>query len=135
MGDLTWKCFPISNMKLQVLVMSVILINGALGCHWTLPFGSLVNPKTRSPVMENMIERLDKALPEMNLLKNRDSFWDDYMKSLEEFWGMTGEINNTVPPPPEVRAFMATLVKRLDRAYLNLPTCKILMHLNADLFG
>ena len=66
--------------------------------------------------MENMIQRLDKALPEMNLLKNRDSFWDDYMKSLEEFWELTGEINNTVPPPPEVRAFLATLVKRLDRA-------------------
>ena len=66
--------------------------------------------------MENMIERLDKVLPEMNLLKNRDSFWDDYMKSLEDFWEWTGEINNTVPPPPEVRAFMATLAKRLDRA-------------------
>ena len=38
--------------------------------------------------MENMIERLDKAMPEMNLLKNRDSFWDDYMKSLEDFFGM-----------------------------------------------
>ena len=67
-------------------------------------------------VMENMIERLDKALPEMNFLKNRDSFWDDCMKGLEKILELTGEIHNTVPPPPEVRAFMATLAKRLDRA-------------------
>ena len=37
---LAWKCFPIVNMKLFLLVLSaVILIDGALGCsdYWTDP--------------------------------------------------------------------------------------------------
>ena len=69
--------------------------------------------------MENMIERLDRALPEMNLLKNRESL-DHYMKRYEDFWGFTGEEPFLQPflnaEVPEVRAFMATLAKRLDRA-------------------
>ena len=67
-------------------------------------------------VKENIIEHLDKALPELGLTENRDTIWDDYINSLKEFWEVAGEIYNTVPPAPEVRAFMAKLVMGLDNA-------------------
>jgi len=97
-------------MKLHLFVLSAISINGALGCPIT---GGL--PIARR-VKENIIERLGKAQPELGLTENRDTFWDDYMKSLKEVWEVTGEIYNTVPPAPEVRAFMAKLVMGLDNA-------------------
>merc|ERR1711915_406120 len=100
----------ISTMKLYLFVLSAISINGALGCPIT---GGL--PIARR-VKENIIERLGKAQLELDLTENRDTFWDDYMNSLKEIWEVTGEIYNTVPPAPEVRAFMAKLVMGLDNA-------------------
>jgi len=97
-------------MKFGLIILSVLCVTSALACPFIIP------PARSMEVMENMIERLDRALPEMNLLKNRDTFWNDYVKSLKGFWELTGEINNTVPPPPEVRAFVATVAKHLDRA-------------------
>merc|ERR1712117_235840 len=84
-----------------------ILISGAQGCaHVAATVGSAVAPAlagaalgtaalhaagtagrllANPQVLDNLIERIDRAVPEMELLKNRDK-WEDALKEYNAMW-------------------------------------------------
>merc|ERR1711973_602249 len=84
-----------------LLSLFVIVSNyGAQGCHLAatalIPAGVLAAlgidealdrllNKVDSQVVDNMIERIDRALPELKLLENRDK-WEDALKEYGTMW-------------------------------------------------
>ena len=46
-------------------------------------------------VLENVIERIDRALPELELLENRDK-WEDALKEYGTMWNDAAKEYNTM---------------------------------------
>ena len=81
-------------MKFGLFILSVLSVKSALACSAELGtalaltarefYGQPWSQETLE-VLENAIERIDRALPELELLENRDK-WEDVLKEYGTMW-------------------------------------------------
>jgi len=73
-------------MKFCLFILSVLSVKSALACggNFAREIGLPWSEETLE-VLENVIERIDRALPELELLENRDK-WEDLMKEITSMW-------------------------------------------------
>ena len=82
-------------MKFGLFILSVLSVKTALACSAELDELGLAliareldgQPWSQETleVLENAIERIDRALPELELLENRDK-WEDALKKYGQLW-------------------------------------------------
>jgi len=73
-------------MKFCLFILSVLSVKSALACggNFAREIGLPWSEETLE-VLENVIERIDKALPELELLENRGK-WEDVLMEYGTMW-------------------------------------------------
>jgi len=74
-------------MKFGLFILSVLSVKSALACGpeaWAREIGLPWSEETLE-VLENVIERIDRALPELELLENRGK-WEDVLMEYGTMW-------------------------------------------------
>jgi len=75
-------------MKFGLFILSVLSVKSALACMppaFARDMDGLPWSEETLEVLESVIERIDRALPELELLENRNK-WEDAVKEYNTMW-------------------------------------------------